>query len=143
MITHNFRLGFSTSYFVSISYDSSSQGGYSSLMLIQLLYKCFISPSLDFSAIQQDFSFTLTYNRVTRIILSVLRKYIRQYLSIQIGKIFSNYQVTTTLSQIALWASNVYPLFCQSHRNTRRCVYFPIPNCQKTNTKTTQYIYIY
>jgi len=32
MITHNFRLGFSTSYFVSISYDSSSQGGYSSLM---------------------------------------------------------------------------------------------------------------
>jgi len=31
MITHNFRLGFITSNFTSISYDSSSQGGYSSL----------------------------------------------------------------------------------------------------------------
>jgi len=33
MITHNFRLGFfHTLNFISISYDSSSQGGYSSLM---------------------------------------------------------------------------------------------------------------
>ena len=42
---------FHTLNFTSISYDSSSQGGYSSLMWIQLLYKCFISPSLDCSAI--------------------------------------------------------------------------------------------
>jgi len=33
MITHNFRLGFfHTLNFISISYDSSSQGGYPSLM---------------------------------------------------------------------------------------------------------------
>ena len=43
---------FHTLNFTSISYDSSSQGGYSSLMWIQLLYKCFISPSVDYSAIK-------------------------------------------------------------------------------------------
>ena len=43
---------FHTLNFTSISYDSSSQGGYSSLMWIQLLCKYLISPSVDCSVIK-------------------------------------------------------------------------------------------